>query len=150
VLDGLERILIAYARMDAAHLADDEYDQKTANWVAGAHGLPTGAGPAFVGQQKLRATADLRAGQFLRKLAMMPETGSKILVSTRLYPADLQLPNRDPKPGCAAIFLRGLADDDALDLWRTHGAGGSRETLLPLFRSFDNHPLLIQALAGEV
>lgn len=34
VLDGLERILIAYARMDAAYLADDDYDRQTANFMA--------------------------------------------------------------------------------------------------------------------
>lgn len=35
VLDGLERILIAYTRMDAAYLmGDDEYDRRTANYIA--------------------------------------------------------------------------------------------------------------------
>ncbi|MGZ6368496.1 MAG: DUF4062 domain-containing protein, partial [Ktedonobacteraceae bacterium] len=33
VLDGLERILIAYARMDAARMTDDDLDQRTANIV---------------------------------------------------------------------------------------------------------------------
>jgi hypothetical protein len=150
VLDGLERILVAYARMDAAHLPDDDYDQKTANFVTGARGVPEGAEPAFVGRERLRVTADLRAGQFLRKLAALPPNGSRLLISTRLYPADLQLPNRTERPGCKALFLHGLCDHDGLELWRTHGAGGSRETLIPLFNRFGNHPLLIQALAGEV
>jgi len=52
--------------------------------------------------------------------------------------------------GSGAIFLRGLSDDDALNLWRAFGISGSRETLLPVFNMFENHPLLIQALAGEV
>src|SRR5207248_6834186 len=52
--------------------------------------------------------------------------------------------------GCGAIFLRGLSDDDALNLWRAFGIRGSRETLLPVFHAFESHPLLIQALAGEV
>jgi hypothetical protein len=43
VLDGLERILIAYHRMDASTFADDDYDQRTANVVAGAAGLPSSA-----------------------------------------------------------------------------------------------------------
>ena len=49
VLDGLERILIAYHRMDASTLADDEVDQQTANLVAGAVGLPSlgGADPSL-------------------------------------------------------------------------------------------------------
>jgi len=87
VLDGLERILIAYAHMDAAHLQDD-YDKRTANVVAGAYGLPASAAQSFTGEHKLRKTADPRAGNFLRKLARVQ--ASRVLVSTRLYPAELQ------------------------------------------------------------
>ena len=66
VLDGLERILIAYNRMDASSLADHDYDQQTANRVAGAIGLPASAGQSFVGQHRLRQTTDPRAGAFLQ------------------------------------------------------------------------------------
>ena len=148
VLDGLERILIAYASMDAARLADDDLDQRTANIVAGARGLPESAAQSFTGQHRLRKTADLRAGSFLRKLAGV--RSARILVSTRLYPADLQTNAGGQRFGCGAIFLRGLTDDDSLNLWRAFGVSGSRETLLPVFHTFDNHPLLIQALVGEV
>ena len=148
VLDGLERLLIAYARMDAARLADDDLDQRTANVVAGALGLPESAAQTFTGQYRLRKTADLRAGSFLRKLATV--RSARILISTRLYPADLQTETGAGRSGCAAIFLHGLSDDDALNLWRAFGISGSREALLPLFHTFDNHPLLIQVLAGEI
>jgi hypothetical protein len=148
VLDGLERILIAYARTDAAHLSDDDYDRQTANFVANAIGLPTSAAQSFTGEHRLRKTADPRAGSFLRKLANV--RASRILVSTRLYPADLQMVTGESLGTCAAIFLRGLADDDALELWRAFGATGARDSLLPLFQRADNHPLLIQALASEV
>ncbi|MCA9906067.1 MAG: hypothetical protein KC547_19560, partial [Anaerolineae bacterium] len=148
VLDGLERILIAYARMDAAHLADSDYDRETANYVAGAHGLPESAGQSFVGEVGLRKCADPRAGQFLRKLATV--RGSRILISTRLYPAELQAVTGSPMPGCFALFLPGLRDDDAVTLWRAFGVSGARDDLLPVFRQIDSHPLLIQALAGEV
>ncbi len=47
VLDGLERILIAYNTMDASRLADDDLDQQTANRVAGAIG-PAGDGGAVL------------------------------------------------------------------------------------------------------
>jgi tetratricopeptide (TPR) repeat protein len=128
VLDGLERILIAYARMDAARLSDEE------------------AGRADAG---LRKTADPHAGAFLRKLSAC--RAARVLISTRLYPADLE--DRftgDPLAGCGKRDLRGLSDDDAVDLWRAFGVSGTRDTLLPVFRSFDKHPLLIQALAGEI
>ncbi len=148
VLDGLERILTAYARMDAAHLSDDAYDQATANWVANAIGLPAGAAQSFTGQHRLRRTADPRAGAFLRKLTTVRH--SRILVSTRLYPFDLQMVTGEPLGNCFAYFLPGLAEDDALDLWRSFGASGSRDELSAIFRRVENHPLLIQSLAGEV
>jgi tetratricopeptide (TPR) repeat protein len=148
VLDGLERMLIAYARMDAAHLSDDDYDKQTANFVANAIGLPASAAQSFTGEHRLRKTADPRAGSFLRKLAKV--RASRILVSTRLYPADLQMVTSEPLPSCAAKFLQGLSDDDALELWRAFGVTGARDTLLPLFNRVGHHPLVIQALASEV
>jgi hypothetical protein len=148
VLDGLERILLAYARMDAAQMPDDDLDERTANRVAHAFGLPASAAQSFIGKHQLRRTADPRAGRFLRRLATL--RASRVLISTRLYPAELQGDTGDPLPGCSAVFLQGLKDDDALNLWREFKVSGSREELLPLFRSFGNYPLLLRALAGEV
>jgi hypothetical protein len=148
VLDGLERILMAYHRMDASYLADDEYDQQTANVVTGAIGLPDTAAQSFVGQHRLRQTTDPRAGALLQKLVQV--TQSRILVTTRLYPWALQLPTLDPRPRCFAYFLRGLSNDDALSLWRALGVTGSRAEVVPIFRSVEGHPLLVQALASEV
>jgi hypothetical protein len=141
VLDGLERVLVAYARFDAAHLADgDEVDKQTENRVAG---------PAeIVGPHRLRKAADPRAGAFLKRLAQV--RASRILVSTRLYPSDLQNAAGQPLPGCCAHFLHGLSDDDAVNLWRSLGVSGTREQLLPLFRTFGSHPLLVQTLAGAI
>ena len=84
----------------------------------------------------------------LKKLTL--SRASRILISTRLYPADLQTSQGGPFPSCFACFLRGLTDDDALSLWRGFGAKGSRETMLPMLTSFDKHPLLVQALASVV
>jgi hypothetical protein len=148
VLDGLERMLIAYARMDAAHLSDDDFDRQTANFVANAYGLPASAAQSFTREHLLRKTADPRAGAFLRKLSRV--RAARILVSTRLYPADLQMGTGEPLPNCSAIFLPGLADDDALELWRALGLTGARDSLLPLFHTVNNHPLVVQALASEV
>jgi tetratricopeptide (TPR) repeat protein len=148
VLDGLERILIAYHRMDASYVADDEYDEQTANWVAGAIGLPATAAQSFVGQHRLRQTTDPRAGAFLQKLAGVQK--SRILITSRLYPTELQVSTGGHRPGSIAYFLRGLGDDDALGLWRALNVKGSRAELVPIFRSVEGHPLLVQALASEV
>jgi tetratricopeptide (TPR) repeat protein len=126
-LDGLERILIAYARMDCAHMSDE----------VGEGNVP-----------RLRKSADPRAGRFLRKLAGLRK--SRIIVSSRLYPADIENVTGDPAPGCSRLMLDSLCENDAVELWRSLGVSGSRAALLQLFESFDRHPLLIQALAGEI
>ncbi|MBL8160586.1 MAG: DUF4062 domain-containing protein [Anaerolineae bacterium] len=126
VLDGLERVLIAYARADAVLLADDR----------------------VTSERRARKTADPRAGAFLRRLLTVK--ASRVLVSTRLFPAELETDAGEPRPGCARIDLLGLSDADAVDLWRAFGVSGTREQLVPLFTTFGHHPLLIQALAGEI
>jgi tetratricopeptide (TPR) repeat protein len=126
VLDGLERILIAYARMDAARLDDGQVRS----------------------EKKLRKTSDPRVGSFLKKLTQI--RNSRILVSSRLYPAELEIETGDPIPGSFRHDIGGLTDEDAVELWRAFGITGSRDELLPIFTKFDKHPLLIQALAGEV
>ncbi|MEL6930829.1 MAG: DUF4062 domain-containing protein, partial [Cyanobacteria bacterium J06600_6] len=149
VFDGLERILMAYASQNAAFLDDDTaLDDRTANRIAGAMGLPESGGQSFVGRHRLRKTTDSRIGHFLRQLTQLKE--SKVLVSTRLYPADLQTRGGRPLPKCFALFLPGLSDQNALELWRIYGAKGSREEMLPTLQSFDKHPLLLQLLASEV
>jgi tetratricopeptide (TPR) repeat protein len=147
-LDGLERILIAYARMDAARMDDDSLDEETANVVAGALGIPKEAQGTIFTPNRLRKTADPRAGAFLRKLASV--NASRILISTRLYPADLQHSSGYPILGSFAMFLSGLEDAEALALWRAYGCSGEDAELLPIFNAVQNYPLLIRALAGEV
>src|SRR5207248_4887775 len=89
-LDGLERILIAYARMDASRLDDSE-----------------------VGKEKnLRKTADPRVGSFLKKLAQVKH--SRILVSSRLYPTELETTGGNSIPGTFRLKIDGLNDEDAV------------------------------------
>lgn len=126
VLDGLERILIAYARVDAARLEDSQVGN----------------------QRNLRKTADPRVGRFLQKLSQL--NNSRILISSRLYPAELEMKGGDAIPGSYRCDLTALNDEDAIELWRAFGVSGSRDLLLPILDAFDKHPLLIQALAGEV
>jgi len=133
VLDGLERILIAYARMDAAHLSDERVER--AIQEASSRRSP-------------RKTSDPRVGRFLQKLAEVRQ--ARVLVSSRLFPADLETLDEEPLARCFKLQLTGLSDNDAVDFWRAFGVSGSRDILLLLFNSFGKHPLLIQALAGEI
>jgi tetratricopeptide (TPR) repeat protein len=126
VFDGFERVLNAYSRSDVTRVDDSEVD---------IHG-------------NARKTADPRVGQFLKKLAQVKN--SRILISTRLQPAELENEVDDPLPSVYKYDLKSLPDTDAMDLWRRLGVEGARDVLLHLFRQFDKHTLLIQVLAGEV
>jgi tetratricopeptide (TPR) repeat protein len=148
VLDGLERLLLAYSREDAARLADNDLDEETANWVAGARGLPASAAASFTGQTRLRLTADPRVGAFLKRLAGIEQT--RVLITSRLYPRELQTPTMQPMAGVHPFFMGGLTPNDAVQLWRRLGGSGGRAELIELFAAFDNYPLLIRALASEV
>lgn len=148
VLDGLERILLAYARMDAAQMLDDDLDQETAHEERMFAGIPENIRETYLQKHRLRQCIDANAGRFLRRLTTI--RASRILVSTRLYPAELQTITAKPWPACFALFLNGLCDDDALNLWREFGVTGSRDQLLKVFNAFGNYPLLIRALAGEI
>ncbi|HXD34223.1 MAG TPA: DUF4062 domain-containing protein [Pyrinomonadaceae bacterium] len=148
VLDGLERILLAYARMDAAQMLDDDLDLETAHEERMFAGIPENIRETYLQKHRLRQCIDANAGRFLRRLATI--RASRILVTTRLYPAELQTVTAQPLRGCDVQFLRGLSDDDAINLWREFEVTGSRDQLLKIFNAFGNYPLLIRALAGEI
>jgi len=148
VLDGVERLLLAYSRSDASWFVDDDLDAQTAHRVAGAMGLPTSAATSSTGQSRLRITVDPRTGVFLRRLAGL--RASRVLITSRLFPRDLQTVAAEPLPGASAYFLGGLTDTDAVTLWRDLGITGSRAELIDLFATFGNYPLLIRALASEI
>jgi tetratricopeptide (TPR) repeat protein len=147
VLDGLERILLAYSRLDAARLSDEELDQATDN-VVPLRRISTETPYTLGSQHRLRKACDPRAGSFLRALTHVH--ASRVVITSRLLPAALVTTAEQLMPGTFVLGLRGLAPDDAVLLWHSLGASGSTESLTRLFESIDYHPLLIQALAREV
>ena len=147
VLDGLERLLQAYGRPSAAQSVDSELDRQASEY---GEGTAVGADPSTaLGQQhRLRRTINPRAGTFLRRLVTLGAT--RVLVSTRLFPTELQTDVDTVLPGAWRQVLAGLSDSDAVDLWRSFGVTGASGELLELFHAFANYPLLIRVLAGEV
>lgn len=124
VLDGLERILLAYSGANAAHFVDDErLDDETANLIGEQRGPLTGAGQTVIARHPQRRTADPRAGKFLRRLARV--RASRVLVSSRLLPSDLQTIAGQLLAGSDALGLTGLSETDALELWRAFGGRGA-------------------------
>jgi tetratricopeptide (TPR) repeat protein len=149
VLDGLERILVAYNDIELFNeRAADDDDDEAERSISNAYGVPASAREPFTVKHRLRKAADPLVGVFLKKLSMVRAT--RTLISSRLFPADLETNNREPIDKVFPMILEGLTDSDALQLWREYKVTGSRRFLISLFERVENHPLLIQSLAGEV
>jgi hypothetical protein len=133
VLDGLERILVAYHRIHASELADANVDEIQDELLE-------------------RNTCDAireEDNDLLRALAAC--SPSKILVSSRLVPRALLNASRQPIPGVCRATLGGLSDVDAERLLRSCDiSGDSTQIQLFLRRNCGNHPLVIGVIAGLI
>ena len=132
ILDGLERILVAYHRDDAAQLADEQ----------------AGTTDAIARRDPCSAIRPLD-DDLLRQLAAA--SPSKILITSRLVPRGLLNAANQPIPGVLPERLPGLRPADAEALLRNCGVrGDSRRMQDYLQRHCDCHPLVIGIVAGLI
>jgi hypothetical protein len=125
VLDGFERVLTAYHRLDKAQLRDDR--------------VPVDA----------RECTNPRDGDVLKWLVQCGP--SKVLVSSRLMPKALEdRHTRRPVPGVRHLGLEGLAPEDALTLVRNSGVRGDRAAILHFTEQFGRHALVLRIVCGMV
>ena len=133
VLDGLERVLVAYHRFDAAEVPDEEANRPTDHI---AHRDPCAS---------IRPEDD----DLLRALAAA--TPSKLLVTSRLVPRVLLNPASQPIPGVLRVSLPGLRPADAESLLRSCGIAGDSQAIQNYLTSHcDCHPLVTGVLAGLI
>lgn len=133
VLDGLERVLVAYHRIDAAQIADEEVD--TAEDQIAKRDPCAGIRP--------------EDDDFLRMLAAA--VPSKVLITTRLTPRVLLSPSSQGIPGVLRVPLPGLRPQDAEELLRACGISGTSREIQDYLKSHcDCHPLVTGVLAGLV
>jgi len=133
ILDGLERVLVAYHRFDAAQLADEEANNPTDQI---AHRNPCAA---------IRPEDD----ELLRTLAAAAP--SKLLITSRLTPHVLINTSNQPIPGVLRVHLPGLRPADAEALFRACGITGTAQDMQDYLKSHcDCHPLVTGVLAGII
>ena len=131
VLDGLERVLVAYHRIDAAQLADEQ---------AGSTDEIADRDPCAA----IRPDDD----DLLR--ALTAAAPSKILVTSRLLPQVLLNRSGQPMPGVLHERLPGLRPADAEALLRSCGVDGDAHAIRDyLQRHCDCHPLVTGIVAGS-
>jgi hypothetical protein len=134
ILDGLERVLVAYHRLDAAELRDEELD------------FPT---DKILDRNPCEAIRD-EDTDLLRALASA--SPSKILISSRLIPRVLLNPAGLPILGVTPpLKLPGLDNADAEQLLRSCGVEGTSADIRYFLNTYcGNHPLVIGVLAGLI
>ena len=133
VLDGLERILVAYHRHDAAQLRDEEADTTVDQ----------------IGNRDPCAAIRPEDDDLLRRLTAVAP--SKILVSSRLMPMALVNRSGIPAPGVRREILPGLRPADAEAMIRACSVTGNSQALQAYLQSnCDCHPLVVGALAGLI
>jgi hypothetical protein len=133
ILDGLERVLVAYHRIDAAEVPDEEAN------------IPT---DKIVNRNPCDAIRD-EDNDLLRALAAAAP--SKLLVSSRLTPRVLLNQAGQPINGAKRITLPGLRPPDAGALLRSCGIEGNSDAIQSfLTANCDNHPLVIGILGGLI
>ena len=133
ILDGLERVLVAYHRIDAAEMPDEDANSPT---------------DKIVDRNPCDAIRD-EDNDLLRALAAAAP--SKILVSSRLTPRVLLNPSGQPITGAKRITLPGLRPSDAERLLRSCGIEGDSAAIQSyLATNCDNHPLVIGILGGLI
>lgn len=132
ILDGLERVLVAYHRHDAAQLADEH----------------AGNTDEIARRDPCSAIRPLD-NDLLRQLAAAGP--SKILITSRLVPRVLLNSASQPIPGVLHERLAGLRPADAQALLRSCGVRGDSQQMQDfLQRHCDCHPLVTGVVAGLI
>lgn len=133
ILDGLERVLVAYHRIDASEVPDEEANSATDK----------------IANRNPRDAVRVEDNDLLRALAAAAP--SKILATSRLTPRVLLNPSGQPIIGAKRITLPGLRPSDAETLLRSFGIDGESSAIQRyLTANCDNHPLVIGVLGGLV
>src|ERR1017187_8695149 len=133
ILDGLERVLVAYHRSDAAQVIDEEVDRPT----------------DLIARRDPCAAIRPEDDDLLH--AMAGARPSKIVMTSRLVPRVLLNQVGQPIPGVMRRHLPGLRPADAEELLRSCGIVGSPKSMQTYLRfNCDCHPLVTGALAGLI
>lgn len=133
ILDGLERVLVAYHRYDAAQLADEDADTSKDQ----------------IARRDPCAAIRPEDDDLLRLLASAAP--SKLLITTRLTPRVLLNPSSQGIQGVLRVPLPGLRPADAERLIRACGVSGDSAAMQDYLKRHCNcHPLVTGVLAGLI
>jgi len=124
VLDGVERVLRAYAGLGSPYRGDEVEEDK---------------------KQEFRMCIDPNVGTFLQWLASA-NIKTKTLLTSRLCPKEM-----DDIAGCVHMELKELKKEDAVDFFHRQGVKkGTRAEIESACEPFGYHPLSLRLLSGMI
>jgi hypothetical protein len=123
VLDGVERVLRAYAGLGSPYQGDEVKEDK---------------------KEDYRACIDPNVATFLQWLCSgNPKT--KTLLTSRLCPKEL-----DDIGGCLHRELKELNKEDAVEFFLSQGVKGTRAEIETACEPYGYHPLCLRLLSGMI
>jgi tetratricopeptide (TPR) repeat protein len=130
VLDGFERLLRQYGRMDAALQSDDR------------------EADADIDPSQRDCSSPLTE-TFLRGL-VGAGMRSKVLMTTRLCPRVLESADGKLLKGCRDEALSAFSPDDAVAYFHNEGIAATRAEILAVCSAYGYHPLSLSLLVGLI
>ncbi|RIK32416.1 MAG: hypothetical protein DCC56_00990 [Anaerolineae bacterium] len=127
-LDGFERLLRQYGRMDAVLQEDDE--------------------DAEIDPSQRDCTSQA-AEVFLHGLSDK-EIISKVLMTSRLLPRALESKDGKYQKRCREVSLKGFSPDDAVKHFHNKGIQATRAEIIEVCSKYDYHPLSLSLLVGLI
>ncbi len=128
VLDGFERLLRQYGRMDAALQSDDE--------------------DADIDPSQRDCSSPLTE-TFLRGLSGAGMK-SKVLMTTRLCPRALESADGKLLKGCREESLSAFSPEDAVTYFHNEGIKATRAEIIEVCAAYGYHPLSLSLLVGLI
>lgn len=128
VLDGLEREMGAFKSPEHYQIDSEEQDRRNEN------------GEILYEEKYIRSFI---FSDFLKDLL---QTRSKVLITSRIFPADLM----SDDPSIVNYRFEAMSPEDSMKVWALSGRPENSPFLLDFFKSVDYHPQVISAVAAAV
>ncbi len=135
VMDGLERILLAYKPETGSRISEKSLDASLVD--------------AAKRKQELNYCANPADGNFLQKL-VSALSRSRLIITSRLPIGELEDRAGRPMPNVMFMPLSGLDDEGTLAVMRFYGVEGNHEKILSFTRQFGNHGLFVSVIAASI
>ena len=123
VLDGVERVLRAYAGLGSPYQGDEVKEDERGDF---------------------RACIDPNVGTFLQRLCS-GSSKTKTLLTSRLCPREL-----DDIDGCLHKELKDMNKEDAVEFFLRQGVKGTRAEIETACEPYGYHPLCLRLLSGMI